>query len=445
MKESRSVVRRPLSRRTFIRAAGVAGAGFVLYAYTPGGTKRAVAAIPGGNLDPVAVPKFVTPLLIPPVMPRAGTISCGRQAGRLLRDLGEAVLAADPARPDCPRRPSGATARSASASKKGLLIHHAPSLTIEAQVEPAGAGQVDQRPRGRERRLPAAPAAGRPDAALGEPARWRTDGPRHAAELRRDAGSRTPDRCPIVTHVHGAVGVGDESDGYAEAWYLPAAEQHPRGLRDGGHLVRLLQGQGRRPVTAPPGGRGSPSSSTRTTSASRRSGTTTTRSGMTRLNVYAGPAGFFLVRGGPAGRQGDPRQPLRRHRRAARSRADRGRQVPAQQDLLRDPDRDPGPGVQRRRVAVLPRQPRVLRRRHGRGPGFHPRHRPLADLEPGVLRQHDHGQRQHVAVPDRRAAALPAPLPQRLPVPLPDPGLQPDPGRARSGPSATRAASWPHR
>ena len=34
---------------------------------------------------------------------------------------------------------------------------------------------------------------------------------------------------PIVTHVHGAVGVGDESDGYAEAWYLPDAKNIPAG------------------------------------------------------------------------------------------------------------------------------------------------------------------------------------------------------------------------
>ena len=27
--------------------------------------------------------------------------------------------------------------------------------------------------------------------------------------------------------MHGAVGVGDESDGYAEAWYLPAAGDIP--------------------------------------------------------------------------------------------------------------------------------------------------------------------------------------------------------------------------
>jgi hypothetical protein len=35
---------------------------------------------------------------------------------------------------------------------------------------------------------------------------------------------------PIVTHLHGSAGVGDESDGYAEAWYLPAANDIPHGF-----------------------------------------------------------------------------------------------------------------------------------------------------------------------------------------------------------------------
>ena len=68
----RPVMGRPLTRRTFIRAAGAAGAGFVMYAYLPGGTLQALAQIPGGTLDPASVPKYQTPLLIPPVMPRAG-------------------------------------------------------------------------------------------------------------------------------------------------------------------------------------------------------------------------------------------------------------------------------------------------------------------------------------------------------------------------------------
>ncbi|HEU4492067.1 MAG TPA: hypothetical protein VFR74_14455, partial [Jiangellales bacterium] len=65
---------RPLSRRTFIRAVGGAGVGFALFVRMPGGETKAVAQIPGGTLDPDDVPKYVTPLLVPPVMPAAGTI-----------------------------------------------------------------------------------------------------------------------------------------------------------------------------------------------------------------------------------------------------------------------------------------------------------------------------------------------------------------------------------
>jgi spore coat protein A, manganese oxidase len=49
---------------------------------------------------------------------------------------------------------------------------------------------------------------------------------RHAAQFTSTPGPYTGP-VPMVTHVHGAVGVGDESDGYAEAWYLPAANNIP--------------------------------------------------------------------------------------------------------------------------------------------------------------------------------------------------------------------------
>ena len=104
-----------------------------------------------------------------------------------------------------------------------------------------------------------------------------------------------------MTHLHGAVGVGDESDGYAEAWYLPAANNIPAGYATEGTWYDFFEGKASAAYGVTLGSRASPPSSTRTTSASRRSGTTTTRLGMTRLNVYAGPAGFFLVRGGPQG------------------------------------------------------------------------------------------------------------------------------------------------
>ena len=62
-----------ISRRDFLK---ISGAGMLsLYAVSHGKfTLRARAAISGGTLAPGGVPKFVTPLLIPPVMPKAGTI-----------------------------------------------------------------------------------------------------------------------------------------------------------------------------------------------------------------------------------------------------------------------------------------------------------------------------------------------------------------------------------
>ncbi len=46
-----------------------------LYAATRGKfILRAQAQIPGGTLDPLTLPKYQTPLLIPPQMPRAGIV-----------------------------------------------------------------------------------------------------------------------------------------------------------------------------------------------------------------------------------------------------------------------------------------------------------------------------------------------------------------------------------
>ncbi len=61
-----------LNRRGFLKYTG--GTTLALFAYNKFGVREAVAAIPGGTLDPATIPKFVTPMLIPPVMPRAGTI-----------------------------------------------------------------------------------------------------------------------------------------------------------------------------------------------------------------------------------------------------------------------------------------------------------------------------------------------------------------------------------
>ena len=66
-----------ISRRNFLKLGVVGGAALFLTEIR--GKQRIFAqAIPGGTLDPLLVPKYQTPLLIPPVMPKAGTISAGR-------------------------------------------------------------------------------------------------------------------------------------------------------------------------------------------------------------------------------------------------------------------------------------------------------------------------------------------------------------------------------
>ena len=69
---------RAVSRRDFLRVGGGAGAG-LLFIGQVGGRLFEVpveaAQDPVGLLDPASVPKYLTPLLIPPVMPRAGTVT----------------------------------------------------------------------------------------------------------------------------------------------------------------------------------------------------------------------------------------------------------------------------------------------------------------------------------------------------------------------------------
>jgi len=47
----------------------------------------------------------------------------------------------------------------------------------------------------------------------------------------------------MVTHVHGAAGVQDDSDGYAEAWFLPAAGNIPAGYATEGTWYDFFSGK----------------------------------------------------------------------------------------------------------------------------------------------------------------------------------------------------------
>ena len=293
---------RVVSRRDFLRISGGAGAGLFFVGQVGGQLFRVpVAAALEDDmlepLDPLDVLKYQTPLLVPPVMPRAGTIP--QRGGKpvdyyevSMRQFAQQILPAGMP----PTTVWGYGAVSAD-SKRGLLLHNAPSLTIEAQYNRPVRVKwindlVDDDGNHLPHLLPVDPTL-----------HWANPPGGEAGRDTRPTFESTPERytgpVPIVTHAHGAVGVGDESDGYAEAWYLPGCAI-PDGYASEGTWYEFFAAKAAKSYGATWG------KGFATFQYPNLGRATTTwyhdhTLGMTRLNVYAGPAGFFIVRGGPSG------------------------------------------------------------------------------------------------------------------------------------------------
>jgi FtsP/CotA-like multicopper oxidase with cupredoxin domain len=185
-----------------------------------------------------------------------------------------------------------------SESKNGLLLHNAPSLTIEAQVDVPVRVKwinelVDEKGNFLPHLLPVDPTL-----------HWANPPGGLKARDTRPIFAKTPKAyqgpVPIVTHLHGAVGVTDESDGYAEAWFLPDAKNIPSGYarRGSWYSYFATKAHGKFDVIWKTG------SATFEYPNTNRASTIWYHDhalGMTRLNVYAGPAGFYIIRGGSAG------------------------------------------------------------------------------------------------------------------------------------------------
>ena len=290
---------RRFSRRTFVAWVGGAGAGFYLFGRFPGmSAPVALAQVPGGTLDPSLVPKFQTPMLVPPVMPRADTIT--QPGGKnidyyeiSMRQFAQQILPAG-----LPATTVWGYGAKGAQSNRGLLIHNAPSLTIEAMWNrPVRVKWINELVDGNGNFLPHLLAV---DPTL----HWANPPGGTAGRDSRPTFTATPGRytgpVPMVTHVHGAVGVADDSDGYAEAWYLPAANNISAGYATHGTWYEFFAGKAARAYGVEWG----PGFATFQYPNENRASTIWYHDhalGMTRLNVYAGPAGFYLVRGGPAG------------------------------------------------------------------------------------------------------------------------------------------------
>lgn len=100
---------------------------------------------------------------------------------------------------------------------------------------------------------------------------------------------------PMIVHVHGAE-TTEDSDGYPEAWYLPNASNIPAGYAKGGSFFQTFRN------ASPIGADWTPGAAVFQYANDQEAATLWYHDhslGMTRQNVYAGPAGFYLLRGGP--------------------------------------------------------------------------------------------------------------------------------------------------
>jgi bilirubin oxidase len=268
-----------ITRRRFVQYGTAAGASLMLPLRLGVGTAQAHAS---PTLDPASIPKFTTSLVIPPAMPRTAKL---RTKGGKNGDYYE-IAVAQFAQQILPGGYPATTVWSyGSVSHPGTFNY--PAFTIEAKWrQPTRVkwvnGLVDAFGNHLPHLLPVDPTL-----------HWANP---HGDRDTRPTFTETPSRytgpVPIVTHVHGAH-TTEESDGYPEAWYLP------RGHGTVGTWYERFAAQAADRQGAP----WDPGSATFEYPNDQRATTLWYHDhtlGMTRLNVYAGPAGFYLLRGGPS-------------------------------------------------------------------------------------------------------------------------------------------------
>jgi FtsP/CotA-like multicopper oxidase with cupredoxin domain len=253
----------------------------------------------GGALAPLDIPKWRTPLLIPPQMPRAGLLTKGRSLidyyEIAVRQFDQQILPTG-----LPTTTVWGYGPAKALSPRAPMIFHAPSLTIEANSNrPVRIKWINELKDASGRYLPHLLPV---DPTL----HWANPPGGLAHRDTRPIFTSTPGSyrgpVPMIPHVHGAVGVGDESDGYAEAWYLPAASNIPADHARVGTWYEFFRGK----AASSHGVAWGAGFATFQYPNLDRAGTKWYHDhtlGMTRVNVYAGPAGFYIVRGGEQGDQ----------------------------------------------------------------------------------------------------------------------------------------------
>ncbi len=308
------------------------------------------APLPGGTLNPLTIPKYVTPLVIPPVMNKSGAVDANGQPlddyDIAVRQFKQQILPGGiwnivngrtdtfPATTVWSYGPDADPMPNSTALGGGVGIAPAPNsqfnypaYTVEASTnltnDPANYVTVDW-----INQLVVDPVACKgsatpaTDAACNylphllpidrslhwanpeqlpciEPGKTKDCAP-DPTKLADPTILKQPylGPVPMVVHVHGAHSEA-HSDGYAEAWWLPNANNIPDTYAKTGTFVNQFD-----TPTNDPTRPGVGSFSYRNDQPSATIWYHDHALGMTRSNVYAGPAGFWILRD-PAGTAGE--------------------------------------------------------------------------------------------------------------------------------------------
>ncbi len=283
-----------LTRRELIKLGALTGIGASLpFTWR---SPKAFAAIPDGTLDPAMIEKYMQPLVIPPAMPRTKKIPWrGATPANYdyyeiaVRQFQQQILPTD--------LPATTVWSYGSVNHSGSFNY--PAFTIEARWRrPVRVKWIndlkDESGNFLPHILPVDPTL-----------HWANPPGGTAGRDMHPTFSSTPGPyigpVPIVTHLHGGERTPQESDGYPEAWFLPAAANIPSGFAKTGTYYDIYK------ASSPLGGDWAPGTAVFEYPNDQRATTLWYHDhtlGMTRLNVYAGPAGFYLLRGGPDDRPG---------------------------------------------------------------------------------------------------------------------------------------------
>ena len=315
-----------MKRREFLKL-GLAGSALLLIRVDGSGKQEVLAAaIPGGSLNPLDIAKYQLGLVVPPAMPKSKAPAALRGASDYyeiaVREFQQRIL--PPGLPTTkvwsycslanPRRTfaDDGTLDAANVDARGVpgTLNY-PSFTIEAHsgrpvrikwINQLRANPDDPTSDYLPHLLTVDPTLHWANPAAGSaPDRYGYGSIDSTPEFFDAGGTHTPapyvGPVPFVTHVHGALDIGEESDGYAEAWYLPQAGNIPAGYATEGSWYKTY----RQKYWDTFRQSWEPGSATFYYGNRQRATTLWYHDhvlGMTRLNVYAGPAGFYVVRGG---------------------------------------------------------------------------------------------------------------------------------------------------